>query len=174
MIQTPPAGLLRRLGAMVYDCLPIFAFMVVATVPFLPFLKGRVLVAEEVGWLAHLYHLVQIAVVAGFFIFFWTRRGQTVGMLAWRLRLERHDGALLSVGDALRRLGAVFVLCVPFLIGYWWIWHDWPKTPRVAANCIALAPLAIAYLWIWIDRDKQAWPDRWTKTRVVLLPKRAR
>ena len=30
------------------------------------------------------------------------------------------------------------------------------------------------YCWIWIDRDRLAWPDRWTHTRVVVLPKKKR
>ena len=157
---------------MVYDCFPVFALLVLATFPFLPFLNGRVLVAEEAGLLAHLYHLVQLVVVAGFFVYFWTSRGQTLGMLAWRLRLQRPDGSLISPAIALKRLGVLFLLCLPVLIGYWQIWHGWPREARIAANVVSLLPLVAAYLWIWIDRDGLAWHDRWTDTRVVVLPKR--
>jgi uncharacterized RDD family membrane protein YckC len=66
-------------------------------------------------------------------------------MLAWRLRVERSDGALLTWRDALLRLAGAFV---------------------------SLAPLGLGYFWILIDRDGLAWHDRWSGTRVVVLPKR--
>lgn len=169
----PSAGVLRRLGAMLYDCLPVLALLIIATFPFMPFVHGKVLVPREVGALAYVYWLVQLALTAGFFVFFWTRKGQTVGMLAWRLRLQRVDGSLPDWRVALARLAIVFALLLPFLAGYWLIWRHWPdRHARVLAMCISLAPIAFAYLWIWIDRDRLAWHDRWTNTRVVVLPKR--
>ena len=85
-----------------------------------------------------------LAIVILFFGLFWTRRGQTLGMTAWRLRVEREDGSLLNWADVIKRLAAATVSLVLAFAGYW---------------------------WIWIDRDKLAWHDRWTRTRVVVLPK---
>src|SRR5262245_50836333 len=110
----PAAGLWRRLGALVYDALLITAVLMVATVPFLPFLHGKVLVPREVGVLAYAYRLWLLVVVAVFFGYFWTRRGQTVGMLAWRVRLERRDGSRMTWGDALKRVVLAVVLLLPF------------------------------------------------------------
>lgn len=170
---SPSAGVFRRLGAMIYDCLPLFALLVAATLPFLPFVHGRVLVAEEVGLLAYIYRLVQLLVIGGFFLFFWTRRGQTLGMLAWRLRLQRPDGTLVSWPIAVRRMLCVLLLWLPLLLGYWLVWRHWPdRTARIIANTLSLLPLVLAYVWIWIDRDRLAWHDRWTGTRVIVLPKR--
>jgi uncharacterized RDD family membrane protein YckC len=171
--RLPSAGLLRRLGAAVYDLLPILALLIVATVPFLPFLHGRVLVAQEVGALAYLYRLVQLIVTAAFFVYFWTSRGQTIGMLAWRLRLQNTDGSLISVRTALQRLAIVFALMVVPIAAYWSIWQRWAHGPaKWLALSISLLPLALAYVWIWVDDQGRAWPDRWTGTRVVVLPKR--
>lgn len=107
-VALPSAGVLRRLGAMIYDCLPVLALLIVATFAFMPFVHGKVLVPREVGALAYVYWLVQLALTAGFFVFFWTRKGQTVGMLAWRLRLQRVDGSLPDWRVALARLAIVF------------------------------------------------------------------
>ena len=169
----PNAGVLRRIGAIVYDCLPVLALLILATFPFLPFVHGKVLVPREVGALAYLYWLVQLAVIAAFFVFFWTTRGQTVGMLAWRLRLQRDNGSLLDWRLSLVRLGIVGGLLLPFVVGYWLIWGHWPdRHARLLAMCGSLAPIVLSYLWVWIDRERRTWHDRWTGTRVVLLPKK--
>jgi uncharacterized RDD family membrane protein YckC len=90
---------------------------------------------------------VLLAAIVFYFGWSWTRSGQTVGMIAWRLRLERADGSLL----------------------------DWKQSiTRMAAATVSLAAAGLGYFWIWIDRDKLAWHDRWTDTRVVVLPKRQR
>jgi len=140
----PSAGVLRRLGAMFYDLLLVIAVMMVVTAVLLPLTGGDAITSERFGAWEYAYRLLLLAVVVVFFGVFWTRRGQTLGMTAWRLRLQREDGSLLSWLDVFKRLAAATVsLCLAGL-GYW---------------------------WIWVDRDRLAWPDRWTKTRVVVLPK---
>ena len=158
---------------MIYDCLPVLALLIIATFPFVPFLNGKVLVPREVGALAYFYWLVQLVLTTLFFVFFWTRKGQTVGMLAWRLRLQRPDGSLLDRRQALARLAILYALLLPFVAGYWLIWSSWPDhRSRVIATSISLVPIALAYVWIWLDRDRLALHDRWTNTRVVVLRKK--
>lgn len=143
--RLPSAGVFRRLGAMLYDLLSLLAVMMVTTAVLLPFTGGEAITSERYGAWEYVYQALLLAIVIVFFGLFWTRRGQTLGMLAWRLRLEREDGSLLSWGDVIKRLAAATVSLTLALAGYW---------------------------WIWIDRDRLAWPDRWTRTRVVVLPKR--
>lgn len=140
----PSAGVLRRLGAMFYDLLLVIAVMMVATAVFLPLTGGEAITSERYGAWEYAYRVLLLAIVILFFGLFWTRRGQTLGMTAWRLRLEREDGSLLSWADVIKRLAGATVSLVLAFAGYW---------------------------WIWIDRDKLAWHDRWTRTRVVVLPK---
>jgi uncharacterized RDD family membrane protein YckC len=141
----PSAGVLRRLGAMFYDLLLVIALMMVVTAVLLPLTGGEAITNERFGAWEYGYRLLLLAVVVGFFGLFWTRRGQTLGMQAWRLHLRREDGNLLRWPDVLKRLGAATVSLCLAGVGYW---------------------------WIWIDRDRLAWPDRWTRTRVVVLPKK--
>lgn len=142
----PTAGLLRRLGAMVYDLLLVVAVLMVATALFLPFTGGEAVSRDVVGPVVfYLYRLFMVALVVGFFGVFWTRRGQTLGMAAWRLKLERDDGRKLTWADVLKRL---------------------------ATACLSWLPVGLGFLWMAVDRNRLAWHDRLTHTRVVVEPKR--
>ncbi|MEQ1581614.1 MAG: RDD family protein [Steroidobacteraceae bacterium] len=144
-IAAPAAGLLRRLGAMVYDALLVIAILMVATVLFLPFTGGEAVSLEVAGpVLFYFYRVWLVVLIVGFFGLFWTRRGQTLGMAAWRLRLVRDDGRKFTWADALKRL---------------------------AAACLSWLPVGLGFLWMLVDDNRLAWHDRLTHTRVVLEPK---
>ena len=139
------AGVLRRFGAMLYDTLVVVAMAALLTWALLPLTGGEAILAERVGPYEYVYRGLLLLLVIFFFGAFWTRRGQTLGMVAWRLKVERDDGAALRWSDALLRL--------------------------VGAS-VSLLALGLGYFWIWIDRDRLAWHDRWSHTRVIVLPKR--
>lgn len=169
----PAAALWRRLAAIVYDGLVLIAVLALVTFAFVPFLGGKVLIPAEVGWLAYAYRACQVLITTLFFSYFWTRaKGQTLGMQAWRLRIETATGQRVSWGTAFARTGILWAFTVPPILGYWLLWHDWPTWPRIAAWAIALAPLVLCYASVAFSRDKLSWHDRWTHTRVVQLPKR--
>ncbi|HKR36337.1 MAG TPA: RDD family protein [Steroidobacteraceae bacterium] len=139
------AGVLRRFGAMLYDTLLLaLAVLPITTAIFLLFTHEAITPGGS-GVVERIYQAALVLVIVLFFGVFWTWSGQTVGMLAWRLRVERNDGSLLTWRDALLRLGGA---------------------------CVSLAALGLGYFWIWIDRDRLAWHDRWSGTRVVVVPKR--
>ena len=146
---TPPAPvratLPRRLGALLYDGMLLLAVLMVATALFLPLTGGEAIDPQADPLLELLYRLTLVLLIVGFNGLFWTRRGQTLGMQSWRLRVEREDGRLLTWADTLRRL---------------------------AWAVLSLAPLGLGYLWIAIDPERRAWHDRLSGTRVVVLPKR--
>jgi uncharacterized RDD family membrane protein YckC len=141
----PPAGLLRRLGAMLYDTLIVIALLMVITAALLPLTGGEAITSERYGALEYVYQVALLGIVIVFFGWFWTHRGQTLGMQAWRLKVVRQDASTLTWLDAVKRL---------------------------AAAIISLAPLGLGYFWLLIDRDKLTWHDRLTRTRVVVLPKK--
>ena len=90
--------------------------------------------------------LVMALLIVGFYGVPWRRGGQTLGMASWRLRVERHDGSLL-------------------------LWRD--VIVRIAAGLLSLLPAGLGWLWILVDREKRAWHDRLSRTRVVVVPKLA-
>ena len=96
-----PAGLLRRLGAMVYDILVVVALVMVTL-----FLLTGLNRFEAVHgpWVNAILFLE----IYAFFAFFWVRRGQTLGMLAWRLRVQNSGGVPITLTQAtLRFIGAL-------------------------------------------------------------------
>jgi len=134
------AGLPRRLGAMFYDALLILALWMVVTALLLPLTGGEAITTGRVGAFEYIYRAVLVGIFVAFFGLFWTRRGQTLGMAAWKIYVEREDGLPLSWADVLKRL---------------------------AAACVSLGALGLGYFWMYIDRDRRTWHDRWTKTSVV-------
>jgi uncharacterized RDD family membrane protein YckC len=165
--------LLRRLGAILYDSLLVLAVLAVLAGLVVPFTGGALLIPAEVGGLAYLFRGLQVLVVVVFFGYFWTRQGQTIGMLAWRLRITRADGGPLGWRDSAQRLVTIGVLLLPFVCGDWLFFSRWSQAWRWIAICASLAPLVGSYLWVWIDRERRAWHDRWSGTRLWVLPKRA-
>ncbi|WP_280548687.1 MULTISPECIES: RDD family protein [unclassified Halomonas] len=144
-----PAGLGRRLGAMLYDGLLVLAIWIVMASAHLAVVRLVLEVpAEQVGTgpalVLSLRLLLAVSAFA-FFAFFWTRGGMTLGMQAWRLRVQTLDGCSITALQALQR----------FLVAG-----------------ISLAAFGLGYLWILVDGEKRSWPDIASGTRVVVLPKR--
>lgn len=118
-IKYPKAGLIRRLSALVYDALVIAAIEMMAAgvviailealvaagaMRYAPYADASDLLARQ-PVLSHLFTLYLGAIWVGFFVFFWTRAGQTVGMRAWKLRVQNPDGSNISPTQALIRVG---------------------------------------------------------------------
>ena len=55
-------------------------------------------------WLKWPNEFWKLAWVSFFFVFFWAKSGQTLGMKAWRLRLQNQDGSRISKKTGLKRL----------------------------------------------------------------------
>ncbi len=166
----PSAPLWRRMAAMVYESLLVAALVLLTglAVQLLASLGG--LAQPDSGWrLAGANRLLLQAsitvAIALYFSLSW-RRGQTLAMRAWRLRLETTHGTLPSGRRALLRLALIALLVVPATVASFWLIEH----PRDWAGRVALMPLAAALLWSLIDRDRQAVFDRLAGTRLVLLP----
>lgn len=149
--ELPSAGLLRRLGAMVYDGLLVIALMLTTT-GLLNLFADRPVIPEGAASVS----IEQMETVSGpllssilfiqtfaFFAFFWVRYGRTLGMQAWRLRVIAMDGGPITLTQALKR----FLAAIP-----------------------ALGLLGIGYLWRLVDAGRLTWPDRLSSTRIVHVP----
>lgn len=114
----PTAPLWKRLAALFYDSLLLFALLMVANAAAFAIKRG---VIDPHNLLYQLYLLM---VAALFFCGFWVVGGQTLGMRTWRLRVQCRDGRPLGWWRALWR----FLLAVPSValaaIGLWWMLVD--------------------------------------------------
>ena len=135
-----PAPLWRRLAAALYDVLLLLGLwlgaLLVMVIP-----AG----AAELRLPAALVRAVLFLLSFGFFGWFWTHGGQTLGMRAWRLQLRRLDGAPLSWPQSMLR----FVAAIP----------SW-----------GLAGLGM--LWCLVDRNRRGWHDLVAGTEVIVLPQK--
>lgn len=105
----------RRLAAVSYDTLLLFALLffasVIVVVPFGITLKHPL----------YALYVVYIYVVSFiFFGWFWTHGGQTLGMRAWCVRVQRIDENTLTWRHALVRFLAAGLSWAPFGAGFIW------------------------------------------------------
>jgi uncharacterized RDD family membrane protein YckC len=88
----------RRLICMVYESLLVFGVAFFASLPF----YGAAGIDAD-GWLRHAYQGYLFLVLGLYFVASWRRRGQTLAMKTWRLRLVGAAGGRVTLRQALLR-----------------------------------------------------------------------
>jgi uncharacterized RDD family membrane protein YckC len=145
----PRAGLFRRLAALLYD-----AFLVAAIWMLLGFIV-ELIVGPDTNQLVdghvqtnpvidNILFLGMLVSCSAFYLWFWTRSGQTLGMIAWRMKLVDDQNNLINWRQGLIRLVAA-----------------WP----------AFFLLGLGYLWLFVDPNGDAAHDRISRTKVLIVPK---
>ena len=124
----------RRLAAMFYDSLLLFALLMVSALPV-------VLIAGENSsfFKSPLYTLYLYSISFVFYGWFWTSGGQTLGMRSWKIRVVRNDGQSLGWDSALMRFLLATISLTLFGLGFLWIlfdrdnlaWHDQLSKTRI-------------------------------------------
>lgn len=135
--STAVAALRFRVAAMLYDALVLLAVWITTVVTLVTLIGDAVVGA----WVQSVLFVETYALLA----FCWCRRGQTIGMVAWRLRL-RCDGPF-TASQALRRF---------------------------VAGLASFATLGLGFIWMCFDGERKSWPDRFSNSIVVREPKAAR
>jgi uncharacterized RDD family membrane protein YckC len=109
-LQPAPAaapGLARRLASFVYEGLLLFGVAVATALVYSPWVQQRHALEHRGGL------ILALAIAFGvYFVYFWTRGGQTLPMKTWHIRLQRLDGSALRLPQALLR----------YVLAYgWWV-----------------------------------------------------
>lgn len=125
---------------MVYDGLLLLAVYMFTAALLLPFTRGEAITPQDSAGLTYVLRALLVVVTVLYFGVSWTRSGQTLGMLAWKIRVQRADGARLTRRDVLVRLGA---------------------------SLLSWAPAGLGFVSLLFDRQKQAWHDRLSRTRII-------
>ncbi len=114
----PRAGFRRRVASWVYDLLiSVAVYMLAGAVSFLFIvlcihfslfdMQGQEHVVDTISqtpWLQWPNEVWKLGWVTFFFVWFWAQSGQTLGMKAWRLRVQNQDGSLISKITGLKRI----------------------------------------------------------------------
>ncbi len=86
------------------------------------------------------FQIYLFLITALYFVFPWKIRGQTLGMQSWKLKVVQETGEPITWGQAIKRI--LFSIISWVLVG-------------------------LGFIWSVFDREKLAWHDRLSKTRLV-------
>lgn len=132
---TPAASFKRRLISLIYEALILAAVLMAGALPVVMLTHGWNHTVARVT-----LQLTLLVLCGGFYVWQWTRRGQTLPMKTWRLKLVTVDGTPIDTRRA----------CV-----------------RFSAALFSIAIAGLGFLWALIDRDRQFLHDRIAGTRIV-------
>jgi len=85
-----------------------------------------------------------VAIYFGFFGYFWVKQGQSLGMLAWRIKLVTLEGKVPKTKAIILRLTVALA---------------------------SFGALGVGYLWVWTNDNRQTWHGLASQTLVVHIPK---
>lgn len=129
-----------RLGAILYDIILLASIFILATFIYLAFNHFEII---EPG---NIYFRIYLLIISyGFFVYFWTRYGQTTGMVAWKLKVVNKNGNKLNIFNSSLR----FILAL-----------------------ISISFFGIGLLWIFLNKEKQSLYDIFAKTKLILVEKK--
>lgn len=132
------AGLGRRLAVLLYDGFLIVAIWMMSSLLLLAATDANAYL-EGIWYQAFLYAELML-----FYVYFWSFRGQTLGMQVWRVIAIQEDGKLLSPKQA----------SIRFLIA-----------------TLSLGCFGLGLLWILVNPQKLAFHDLASHSRIVYQPK---
>lgn len=165
----PAAGLLRRLAALTYDCLLLLAILFVGTMVLLPLTGGEAITPASQGPAIYLAYRAYLALLAlGYFGLAWTRGGQTLGMVAWRIRLVASGGGGSAWPAAIRRFAIGLVLTIAAEYGLRLAFEPGEPTHALAAGLLLL-PVLMNFAWIAFDARGRSLQDIACHTRILRI-----
>jgi uncharacterized RDD family membrane protein YckC len=124
----------RRLACNLYETLLLLALLILAGMPF-----GLLLLGLSEAWRNGLLRVYWLLLAGLYLVYFW-RKGQTLAMKTWRIRLESVQGARPSVAQL-------------------WL--------RYLYACLNLALLGAGWWYALVTPDRQFLQDRLAGTRLV-------
>lgn len=148
----PAPGVLRHIASAFYDFMLCVAMVMVLTLAYQQGLLRQIYGAQTLQSMSEagaldgdpLLSALVLLSLFGFFGLFWTLKGQTLGMQAWRIRVQQPEGTSITWKQALIR----YIVAFPaWLCG------------------------GLGVLWPLIDRQSRTWQDIASGTRLRMLPK---
>lgn len=132
-------SLRRRIAAMFYDSILVAAVLFFSTLIVLPLTHGQAIPGSNIFFKLYLYSVCGL-----YFTWQWTHGGQTLGMLAWKIRLKDPDARRISWKKAIIR----FLLAT-----------------------VSLFFFGAGFIWSLFDRDRLAFHDRYSGTSLEFSAK---
>ena len=157
------ASLWRRMAAMVYDGLLMFAVLIVVGATTLPLTNGLGVSRDNIFLKLYIFGAIYL-----FLGWFWTHGGQTLGMRAWKIRLLQSDGSPVSWRLAL----FYYLVSLPmwgFLLFTIFFNAGVIPAPAMLAQTPHWVLDSLALMWFVIDHLPRNWRERVASLRMVLV-----
>ena len=151
-------ALLRRLSCFLYEGVLLFGVVMVAGFLFATITKQRHALVGTAGLQAWLF-----LVLGAYFVVFWTRRGQTLAMQTWQIRLLTLDGHVVSWRRAVCRYLLAWMWFMPALVGLRLAGLSSPAPVFSALGAGVLAYAGLARL----HPQRQFWHDAVCRTCLI-------
>lgn len=155
-LQAP--ALRRRLACFVYEGVLLFGVVMIAGLLYSTITDQRHALVGTTGLQAFLF-----VVLGAYFVFFWSRTGQTLAMQTWHIRLVTRSGQRVGSARALCRYALSWLWFVPALLA---VQLSGLKTGAASFSAMIAGVLAYAAL-AWLRSDRQFWHDAVCGTRLI-------
>jgi len=148
----------RRMACFIYEGVLLFGVVVTTALVYGMLTQQRHALVGSFG----LQTLIFV-VLGLYFVFFWTRSGQTLAMLTWGVKLQTTAGNTVSVWRALCRYLLSWVWFVPALaiVHFSGLQGGWISFGVLSLGVIVYAALS------WLHPQRQFWHDWLCNTRLV-------
>lgn len=148
----------RRLACFVYEGVLLFGVVMVAGLLYSTFTNQRHALVGTTGLQTYLF-----VVLGAYFVYFWSRTGQTLAMQTWHIRLVTRSGQRVGSGRAACRYCLSWLWFAPGLLA---VQLSGIKTGTASISAMIASVLAYAAL-AWLRTDRQFWHDAVCGTRLV-------
>ena len=125
----------RFFGSLFYEVILILAICLIASYPYVAIILQIFTTLPTIFFQLYLFMICGI-----YFVFCWTKSGQTLAMKAWNIRIVNINGKHLSLKKAILR----YLISVPLTL-----------------SCISI-------IWILFDEDRRSAHDRILGTQIIM------
>lgn len=153
-------SLFRRMASLLYEGLLLFG------IGLIPGALGALVVAlmgpERASHASRVLQAVTFLIYGAYFTWFWSRRGQTLPMQTWHIRVVAANGAPLSWQQAACRFVASCLWVAPAtLLAAISHWDRWQALGAVSVGIVIYA------LSSFLHSQRQFWHDAICGTRLI-------
>lgn len=157
--EAPVPGLWRRLASFFYEGVLLFGVVMGAGFVYSVVTQQKNALQGRPGLLLFLFTVLGL-----YFVYFWTRTGQTLAMQTWHVRVVDRDGRPLTRARAFARYLASYLWFLPTLAALWWAGLSGSKA------AVGLALLGGVVVWTVLalfHPQRQFWHDALCGTRLI-------